>query len=587
MVRQPLQERTPMSLNTVSSPRISSAYVLTSGLADSQVHREPDVEVTCFGHPRSGDDNRLLSAVQIAQLCGGPNSSINLSGHFALVLSWPKLGIYRIYADRFASTRLYFYAAVGAPLLVSDNLQRLKQLLDEQQLPVSLSQQSLVNYLFFHMIPSPETIYQEVLCLQPAEQVDWDSKQLQRRRWWQPRFDQTSHRNEPELADELITLMRKVVPDYCQEEATGCFLSGGLDSSSLAGLVAETRPKPDAFSIGFPIEQYNELDYARTAVSHFGLTGHEYLMSPEDVVTALPTVIGSMDQPFGNSSVMPAYFCAKLAKSRGINRLIAGDGGDELFAGNSRYAKQLQLDRLRQRLRPLIGIMDHTLLRLPLPESPAVLQKAKSLTRQLKMSVPQNLEYFNFLNLIERDSIFSSALLSVTDQTDPERRCQQLFDQPERAGVLDRMLFMDWKHTLADNDLVKVNTMCRLAGVEVAYPLLDDRLLDFSLTVPAHIKLTPGKLRHLYKMAMDGFLPEKIINKPKHGFGLPFGLWTAEHAGLRNLAYDAIASLDQYDLFRAGFIDDVKRRHQHEHAKHYGELVWILMVLAMWLDANK
>ena len=129
--------------------------------------------------------------------------------------------------------------------------------------------------------------------------------------------------------------------------------------------------------------------------------------------------------------------------------------------------------------------------------------------------------------------------------------------------------------------------MCQLAGVEVAYPLLDDRLVDFALKVPAEIKLVPGDLRHLYKKAMTGFLPEKIIHKTKHGFGLPFGLWTAEHKGLRNLAYEAIASLDQYDLFRSGFIDDVKRRHQQEHAKHYGELIWILMVLAMWLDTNR
>ncbi|MEH6648942.1 MAG: asparagine synthase-related protein [Motiliproteus sp.] len=575
-----------MPLNAVSPSCIAAVRVLSSGLVDDQIYRQPDLEVTCFGHPRS-DDNQLLSATQIAQRSSDPNQPLTVSGHFAVVLYWPKLGICRIYADRFASTRLYFYAVTGAPLLVSDSLHLVKQRLDEQQLPVTLSQQSLVNYLFFHMIPSPETIYREVFCLQPAEQIDWDGKQLKRRQWWQPRFDQTSLRNETELADELITLMRQVVPDYCQQEATGCFLSGGLDSSSLAGLVAETLSKPDVFSIGFPIEQYNELDYARTAVDHFDLTGHEYLMSPEDVVTALPTVIASMDQPFGNSSAMPAYFCAKLAKSQGINRLIAGDGGDELFAGNERYSKQLQLDRLRQRLRPLIGIMDHALLRSPLPDSPALLRKAKSMTRQLKMSVPQNLEYFNFLNLIERESIFSDSLLSVTDQSEPERRCQELFDHPTKAGVLDRMLFMDWKHTLADNDLVKVNTMCRLAGVDVAYPLLDDRLLDFSLRVPADIKLTPGKLRHLYKMAMTGFLPEKIIHKPKHGFGLPFGLWTAEHAGLRNLAYDAIASLDQYDLFRPGFIDDVKRRHQHEHAKHYGELVWILMVLAMWLDTNR
>ena len=578
-----------MPQNQPNTEAPSAVNVCTPLLSADQVWRQTDIEVYCFGQPRRAGDRSPLNARQIARLFIDADGRLLLEGHFAAVIYQPQQRRCWIYADRFASHRLYFCqlaAPQGNQLWISDNLQHLKQQ-RAQQASVELSQQALVNYLFFHMIPSPETIYKEIFCLQPAEQIHWDGAEITRQPGWTPRFDQTSEQSAPALADELLSLLREVVPDYCQQERTGCFLSGGLDSSSIAGLVSETLPKTDVFSIGFPIEQYNELDYARTAVNHFGLTGHEYIMSPEDVVDALPQIIASMDQPFGNSSVMPAYFCAKLAKSQGIDRLIAGDGGDELFAGNERYAQQLRLDRLRQRLRPLIGILDLSLLQLPWPDKPALLGKAKSLTRQLKMSVPQNLEYFNFLNLLDRDAIFSPALLAATDQNEPGRRCQTLFDQPQNANVLDRMLYMDWKHTLADNDLTKVNNMCRLAGVEVVYPLLDDRLVDLALKIPAEIKLVPGDLRHLYKKAMTGFLPEKIIHKTKHGFGLPFGLWTTEHKALRDLAYDAIASLDQYDLFRSGFVDDVKRRHQQEHAKHYGELVWILMVLAMWLDRHR
>lgn len=578
-----------MPQNQLNTPAQGAVNVCTLPLPADQVWRQADIEVYCFGQPRRAGDRSPVTARQIARLFVDAGGQLLLEGHFAAVIYQPQQRSCWIYADRFGSHRLYFcqiQGSQGNQLWISDNLQQLKQQRAEQ-VTVELSQQAMVNYLFFHMIPSPETIYKEIFCLQPAEQIYWDGVEIRRQPGWTARFDQTSEQSAPELADELLALMREVVPDYCQQERTGCFLSGGLDSSSIAGLVSETLPKTDVFSIGFPIEQYNELDYARTAVNHFGLTGHEYIMSPEDVVDALPQIIASMDQPFGNSSVMPAYFCAKLAKSQGIDRLIAGDGGDELFAGNERYAQQLRLDRLRQRLRPLIGILDLSLLQLPWPDKPALLGKAKSLTRQLKMSVPQNLEYFNFLNLLDRDAIFSPALLAATDQNEPDRRCQTLFDQPQNANVLDRMLYMDWKHTLADNDLTKVNNMCRLAGVEVVYPLLDDRLVDLALKIPAEIKLVPGDLRHLYKKAMTGFLPEKIIHKTKHGFGLPFGLWTTEHKALRDLAYDAIASLDQYDLFRSGFVDDVKRRHQQEHAKHYGELVWILMVLAMWLDRHR
>ncbi|MFT5722817.1 MAG: asparagine synthase (glutamine-hydrolyzing), partial [Motiliproteus sp.] len=366
-----------------------SVNVCARSLPAEQIWRQQDIEVYCFGQPRHAGDRRLLSARQIARLFTDANAALLLEGHFAVVIVKPQQQRCWIYADRFASHRLYFcQVKTGSQhhsFWVSDNLQQLKQQQDLYS-GAELSQQALVNYLFFHMIPSPETIYKDIYALQPAEQIHWDGAGIRRQRGWTPRFEQTSGQSAPELADELLSLMRELMPDYCQQGRTGCFLSGGLDSSSIAGLVAETLPRTEVFSIGFPIAQYNELDYARTAVKHFGLTGHEYLMSPEDVVAALPQVIASMDQPFGNSSVMPAYFCAKLARSQGIDRLIAGDGGDELFAGNERYASQLKLDRLRTRLGPLIGILDRSLLQIPWPDSPALLGKAKSLTRQLKMS---------------------------------------------------------------------------------------------------------------------------------------------------------------------------------------------------------
>ena len=559
------------------SRNIPPVQVLCDGLCESGICSSETIQLWCWGQPRIA--NQRVTAEQLLQAVSADAELATLGGHFALVIYWPLTGRCRIYADRFVTHRLYYHVDQGR-LWISDNLQTLTGQLDT----VSIDQQALVNYLFFHMIPSPQTVYRGVYCLEPAQRLEWDGQQLQNSRWWMPDFEQAQAVDEQQCAEQLLAQMRELIPDYIAGSHSGCFLSGGLDSSSIAGLVSEVQPQPDVFSIGFPVEAYNELDYARTAVNQFDLQGHEYIMSPEDVLDALPKVVGSMEQPFGNSSVMPAYFCAKLARQQGVERLIAGDGGDELFAGNERYAKQLQLDHLRQRLAPVIGLMDLTLLKPSWPESLGLIRKARSLTRQLKMTVPQNLEYFNFLNLIERKAVFSDKMLETTDQQEPDHRCQRLFDEPERAEVLDRMLYMDWKHTLADNDLVKVNSMCRLAGVEVAYPMLDDRLVDFSLRVPATTKLTPANLRHLYKLAMRGFLPDKIIQKSKHGFGLPFGLWTAEHPGLKSLAYEAIASLDQYDLFRPGFIDDVKRRHQYEHAKHYGELVWILMVLALWLD---
>lgn len=546
--------------------------------------RHQDVSAFLWGSV-TDEATRCLGADELCRrlVDKGDAGLTGLGGHYALVVIDRGYSRVRILSDRFVTHRLYYSLHQGR-VWISDSLSRLRGAMPETP---PLAPAAVLDYLYFHMIPSPGTFYAGIHTLNPAECVQVTKGGIERRHHWQPRFNPDTHLGEQALAAELFSTLEQAVADtVTNAKRSGCFLSGGLDSSSIAGLLARCRPGIDAFSIGFPLKQYNELDYARCAVNHFGLSGHEYTMSPSDVVEALPLVVGSMDQPFGNSSVVPAYFCARMARENGIERLVAGDGGDELFAGNSRYAHQLKLERWREKLGPLVGLLDTGLLKPPWPDRPALLRKAKSFTRQLGMTVPENLEYYNFLNLIERRSIFSAELLEQLDLTSPEQRCQALYDQPGDATALDRMLFMDWKHTLADNDLVKVSSMCKLAGVEVAYPMLDDRLVDLSLRIPADLKLTPGNLRHLYKRSMQGFLPEKILHKEKHGFGLPFGLWTQEHGELRDLAYDALDSLHKHNLFNPEFIREVKRLHQQEHAKHYGELVWVLMVLALWLDRN-
>jgi asparagine synthase (glutamine-hydrolysing) len=153
------------------------------------------------------------------------------------------------------------------------------------------------------------------------------------------------------------------------------------------------------------------------------------------------------------------------------------------------------------------------------------------------------------------------------------------------AHPVNRMLFLDWQFTLQDNDLVKVGTMCRHAGVEVAYPMLDDALVAFSCRIAAEDKLRDGDLRRFYRRAMRGFLPDAVIDKTKHGFGLPFGVWTRTHDGLRRHALDAFESLRQRRLFEPAFLDRVLALH-NVHAAYYGELVWILMVLELWFAAR-
>ncbi|MGD1982579.1 MAG: asparagine synthase-related protein [Chromatiaceae bacterium] len=452
--------------------------------------------------------------------------------------------------------------------------------------PPRLRPQGIFNYLFFHMVPGPDTVFEDIHKLAAAHVLDFDDKGPRVRRYWEPAFREQADTSLRDASEEMLGLLSSSVDRLSRGIDVGAFLSGGLDSSTVAGLLARQRTDPKTYSIGFDAEGYDEIHYARIASDRFRTEFNTYYVTPDDVVDALPAIAAAYDEPFGNSSALPAYFCARLAKQDGRSRLLAGDGGDELFAGNERYVKQNVFERyqllprwFRKRvLEPALGIA---------PSGLPKLEKARSYVAQANIPLPERLQSYNFINRLGVSKVCSPALIEAIDVAEPTDLERAIYDAPNGATQLNRMLYLDWHHTLTDNDLRKVNRMCQLAGIEVEYPMLDDRLVEFSTRVSSSRKLYRGQLRGFYKRAVGGFLPDEIINKPKQGFGLPFGVWMASDAGLQTLAADYLASLRSRDFIRPGFLDELLELHRAQHAGYYGELIWILVMLAMWLEAHR
>jgi asparagine synthase (glutamine-hydrolysing) len=368
---------------------------------------------------------------------------------------------------------------------------------------------------------------------------------------------------------------------------TAAFLSGGLDSSTVTGMLAEvSEHQASAYSIGFSAEGYDEMAFARTAARHFNVKLHEYYVTPQDVVDALPLVATSYDEPFGNSSALPAYFCAKVAAENGVQTLLAGDGGDEFFGGNERYISQrvfehyTSVPRVLRRglIEPIVKALPH---QLPL------VAKANSYIEQANTPLPDRLQSYNFLHRHAAEEIFSADVLQQVDTSLPLELLRSIYRRPHDASDLNRMLYLDWQITLADNDLRKVSHTCALAGVDVVYPMLDDDLVEFSCQVPTAWKINGNNLRHFYKQSLRGWLPQETIDKRKQGFGLPFGVWMRTYTPLRELAYDNLLKLKNRGIVRPEFIDKAIAMHQSEHAAYYGELVWILTVFELWMSRHQ
>lgn len=513
----------------------------------------------------------------------GPEFAAHLHGHFACAVLDAGRGEAVLAVDRLGIHGLY-HAVSPAGALVFAN--RLPPLLAHPELDGRVEPQSIYDYVYFHMIPSPGTVYSGVRKLEPAQRAIFRGGEVRVETYWKPEFREAAASPLPELSRELHATLDACVGDRIDANlGLGCFLSGGLDSSTVAGKAAALDARgARTYSIGFDAEGYDETPYARASARHFDTDHHEYYVTPGDVVDSVPRIAAAYGEPFGNSSALPAYHCARLAREDGVELMLAGDGGDELFAGNARYAKQRAFEhygRLPGWLRR--GLVEPALAAF-LPTRLPGIGKLRSYVEQARVPLPDRLQSYNFLHRHDPAEVFDAELLASVDTAAPLRALRRRYAEPGQATSLNRMLYLDWKFTLADNDIRKVSETCALAGVAVSYPMLDDRLVDLSCRIPSDLKLRGRRLRYFYRHAMQGFLPPETLRKRKHGFGLPFGVWMQRYAPLRELAYDSLGGLKTRGYFRTAFIDHAVELHRSGHAGYYGELVWILMMLELWLE---
>ena len=507
-----------------------------------------------------------------------------LGGAYSFILHDPDNDLFMIGTDRTGQFPLY-YQLLGDSVIFGPSA---STVLAHPSLEPKLLDQGIYSYVYFHMVPSPASIYEGVKKLQAAQYLKVAKGKTTVHRYWVPNFIEKPGKTFLELGIELRENLKKSVDKvFEREKRTAAFLSGGLDSSTVAGMLAELSDGPaHAYSIGFDAEGYDEMAFARITAKHFGIELHEYYVTPEDVVEALPHIATSYDEPFGNSSALPAWFCAKFAAEDHVEVLLAGDGGDELFAGNSRYAKQKVFEYYSH-----VPSWIRNMFLQPIVNSlPATMQLASKGQRYIelaKTALPERLQAYNFLNQHDPEEIFQKEFLKNVSTSNPVEIQNEIYAIPDGASTLNKMLYLDWQFTLADNDLRKVSHMCSLAGVEVAYPMLDDELIELSCLVPSHWKLKGRNLRHFYKQSLTGWLPDETISKKKQGFGLPFGIWMQTHQPLQELAYDNLLQLKKRHYFNGSFIDKVIHLHRGGHAAYYGELVWIMTVFELWLQGHE
>lgn len=555
--------------------------------ADVAVGATPRQLIVIIGQPHYRDASlaRAVAADGPCALLPGllrdPASTLErLGGRFALLWADLNRGSLELASDRF-NTYGFCWHWDGHTLSFATRA---------DAVPVetrTIDPQALFDYLYFHVIPAPRTVFRDVNRLAPGACLRVQGGALTLAPWWQPRFDAKAEKSLGAQKEAFRLAIREAVGRETQDGKVAAFLSGGTDSSTVVGMLSQAQNQPPrCYSMGFDTEGYDEIGYARIAAKAFGADHREYYVTAADLVANIPTVAAHYDQPFGNSSALPAYCLAQLARADGYDKLLAGDGGDELFGGNTRYAKQKVFGHYQR----IPEFLRHGLIE-PLTATGwagrvPVLKKAKSYVEQALIPLPERTEQYNLLYRLGLDTVLTPALRAQIDSFAPMRLQKEVWDSVQAKDMLDRQLGFDWRFTLADNDLPKVVGTTALAGLDVAFPLLTEDLIDIALALPPELKLRGMKLRWFFKEALRGFLPEEILTKKKHGFGLPFGHWALNDPALRALSRESVQGLADRGILKADFVDALFATHLPTHPGYYGEMVWIGMMLEQWLRAH-
>jgi asparagine synthase (glutamine-hydrolysing) len=541
-------------------------------------YRELRRELVGQGHVFATDSDTEVLVHLYEQ--DGPAFMRRLHGMFAVAVWDRRAGRLVLARDRLGVKPL-FYAEHDDALVFGSEIKALLAL----GLPRQLDPEALHDYLSFDFVPGPRTMFAGIRKLPAGHRLVWDGRLAVEPYWDIPLAADLPPL--PEDRDTLAVELRRRLEDAVRlamvsDVPVGAFLSGGLDSSLVTALMSRLANRPvQTFAVGFHEASYNELPFARRVAAHCGTEHHECIVEPrvEDVVHAL---VGCFDEPFADSSAVAAYVVSQVA-AREAKVVMSGDGGDEVFGGYVIY----QADRLAglyRRLPPRLA--DGVLPRLAgwLPASDRKMSLDLKLRRFVTHASRDPLAAHGLWRAIFTEEMKAGLYANGTAvRRDSMDLLRVHFDAHPGPDLLNRLMIVDAKVSLADDMLAKVDRTSMAHGLEVRVPLLDHPLVEWMSAVPSRHKVAGLGLKVLLRRAARDLLPADILNRPKAGFHVPVPGWLKRE--LRPLLAEQLgpATVARQGLFNPATVSRLVADHQAGRANHSRNL-WGLLMLSLWYD---
>jgi asparagine synthase (glutamine-hydrolysing) len=500
----------------------------------------------------------------------GPQCVDRLRGMFAIAIWDARRRQILLARDRLGIKPLYYAEREGELLFASE----LKPILQLGRVPRTLDWEAVQHLFTFLVTPPAQSIVADVKKLEPARvAVARDGSSLRIQRYWDVEFEPARDASEGELVEQLRALLQESVALHqVSDVPVGAFLSGGVDSSAVVAAMSCDGGRPvQTFSIGFPDADFSELGPAREVASLCGTDHHELVIDP-DVVPLVDDFAWFLDEPFGDTSAIATYMVAKLAAEH-VKVVLTGDGGDEIFAGYDKYVvedRERAYDLMPVSLRRAAGAVGAVM-----PEG----MRGRRFLRHLALDGPRRyLDSQSIVHPDEMERLFTPEAAARMAPYDPwHGPMTHLCSGPDWISA---MQYGDLQGYLPLDVLTKVDRMTMAHSIEARPPLLDHRLVEFAATIPPELRYRDGTTKYLFKQALRGILPDRIIDRRKQGFAVPLARWF--RGELSGYARDVLlsASSRQRGVLNPATVERWLQLHQR--GRDLDLQLWTMLSFELW-----
>jgi len=508
----------------------------------------------------------------------------HLNGMFAIALWDNNTRTLLLARDRLGIKPLYYHHTLGGLFFGSE----LKAIIQHPKVKKELNYNALNKYLTFEYVPAPDSVFTGINKLFPGEYLLYRNGKTEKHIYWNPEIKKDDTlKTEDDYTERLLELLENSVKlRLISDVPLGGFLSGGIDSSTICAIMKKySTGKVKTFTIGFKDKSFDESRYSQEVADFLDTEHYFKILDPNLMVELIPEIFRSLDEPFGDASVIPTYLLSGFTREN-VTVALSGDGGDELFAGYPTYQAH-KLARFYEKVPP---ILREKVFR-KIIESLPVSMRNISFDFQLKKfvsGIPYLPEQRNYVWLgsfspEEKQALINPDIASNFTSATCFDTLYHYLSQFNGSHLLEKILYLDLKFYLQDDMLVKVDRASMANSLEARVPFLDHNLVDFVHSIPWSLKLKGFTTKYILKKAVGNLIPSHIIKRKKKGFGIPVARWI--RSDIKDLVFEIFdeKKIKREGIFNYGYISNLIENHLNKKQDNRKKL-WTLIAFELWLS---